>query len=130
MIGAAVNGFGEIKEYVNKHMLLVRYEPKSLKDPIQRCTEFLMVQATLSDYLRLCETELARHTSIVEGLFHDATAAASGGITEKKLAAGSQPDVVSARENKEDLEATIKWTKTYLKIFDNAHVTYRQLSRD
>lgn len=126
-----MKSFEELKTYINTKISLIEYDPTNLSDPIVRSTDFLIVQSKLNDYRFYCETELARKRTLVEASFKDAKDASDGkNITEKRIDASTDRDYTKIREALEELEAEVKWVKTAIDIFNNAHLTYRQLSRE
>lgn len=123
--------FEDLQKYVQEKRELIRFNPSYLKDPLNRATEFLLVQTNLNDARYLFECDKARLQTITEGLFKQAKDKSEGkNITEKKVDATVDPKYTEVREILEDLEAKIKWIKTEIDIFNNAHLTYRQLSRE
>ena len=121
----------ELQAHVREQMKQVAFNPKSLHDPMVRCTDFLTTMAMLNDFIFTCRCDLARLQTVTEALFKDAIDHAEGKtVTEKKIGAAAHPEYTNAKEASERIEAMIKWAKTALDIFNNAHVTYRQTARE
>jgi hypothetical protein len=130
-LSVGLAGFEEIQNYVREKLKLIPMESQNLKDPYNRATEFLLVIANLNDFKQKCESDLARIQTIVDGTYHNAKENSSGkNITEKKLDANIDKNYTDTRETLADVESMIKWTKTSVDIFNNAHLTYRQRAKD
>ena len=130
LIGAGM-GFNEIQAYVQEKVPLIKYTPTKLGDPMDRATEFLVIIATLNDFKQRCEADKAKIQTMSTAFFHNAKEASGGkNITEKKLDAEVDPEYANTRETLEQVESMIKWTRTAIDMFNNAHVTYRQLARE
>lgn len=121
----------DLEERIAKTMELVKLTQKGLGEASERASEFLIIQALIANEIRETSEDLAKLYTIESGTLHDCVSKSSAkGVTEKKMEAARNPKYTNARESKEVCDAKITWLKTYLKIFDNAHITYRQHSKD
>lgn len=123
--------FEEINELVLEHVKMISISKKSLGEAIERAAEFLVVTAILVDYKRELEIDKTKLTTLQEAKYSQSIKGAEGKtITEKKISVAEDTDYTDVREQVEEIEAGISWAKSYIKIFENAHLTYRQQSRD
>ncbi|RLI54075.1 MAG: hypothetical protein DRP09_14030 [Candidatus Thorarchaeota archaeon] len=120
----------ELKDLIEGGLADIRLGTKGFGEAIDRATRFLLIQASLADVKLGFEEELAKKNTLCDGYFHDALKNSEAKqVTEKKLDAGTDVDYAKSRENKEILEAEIKYLRTLMDIFGNAHVTYRQIAK-
>lgn len=123
--------FEQINELVLDHVKMISISKKSLGEAIERAAEFLVVTAILVDYKRELEIDKAKLTTLQEATYSRSIKNAQGKtITEKKISVAEDTDYTDIKEQVEEIEAGISWAKSYIKIFENAHLTYRQQSRD
>lgn len=123
--------FEEINELVLDHVKMISISKKSLGEAIERAAEFLVVTAILVDYKRELEIDKTKLTTLQEAKYSQSIKRAEGKtITEKKISVSEDTGYTDVREQVEEIEAGISWAKSYIKIFENAHLTYRQQSRD
>ncbi len=119
----------EIEEQVEHGIEEIAVTAKSLADAAPRAARFLARVALLTDFLRSLEEDLPKHQTLVNTQYFTAINQASGkNVTEKKLEAEANPVYCAAVEAKAAIDAQRDWVKGYIKIFDNAHVMYRQYS--
>jgi hypothetical protein len=122
--------FEEVKGLVDENIDLIAYSKQAFKEATERTTKFLMVVAVLADYKLELEQKKAKLTTIREAQYHNVISVAEGKtVTEKKVVAEAHPQYAKSREDVELVEAEISWTKTYIEIFNSAHVTFRQMAR-
>lgn len=118
-----------IEELVDKGVQDIAVNAKSLADAAPRAGKFLVLVSILTDFLRSLEEELPKHQTLVNAQYSTAIKQADGkNITEKKVEAEANPVYSKAVEDKAGIDAQRDWVKNYIKIFDNAHVMYRQYS--
>ena len=121
----------EIDGLVERGVEEIAITAHSLADAKPRAGRFLTRVAVLTNYLRDLEEELPKLQTLVNAQYAVAIQGAEGkNITEKKVSAEAAPVYSDAVEAKAKLDAQRDWVKNYIKIFDNAHVMYRQYSRD
>lgn len=118
-----------IEQIVEKGVAEIAVNASSLSDAAPRAARFLSRVAALTDFLRSLEEDLPKLQTLVNAQYATALNASPGkGVTEKKVEAEANPVYASAVEDKAKMDAVRDWTKNYIKIFDNAHVMYRQYS--
>lgn len=118
-----------IKDFIEKNIKLIEINPESLKNALERAGKFLVAEAVLTSLLKEVEMSLAKTTSIERGMFSQCILESTGkNVTQQKIDAESNPAYIKAREEHEELEAKRRWIKSYVDIFRNAHVMYRQHS--
>lgn len=120
-----------LEQKIQQHLDMIKYTSQSLKEAPERASAFLIMVAILADEKRKTEQDKAKLTTIVAGSYSNALNTAEGkGVTEKKIAAEANDEYNECREALEDCESKISWLRTYIEIFNNAHITYRNLSKE
>jgi hypothetical protein len=123
--------YEEIEKLIEDHIDLIHVDANALANSKDRSARFLVIQAILATYLKSLEEAKAQLTTITEASFAQAIKYASGkNVTENKISASVDPQYSSTRENSEKLDAEINWIKTHMKIFENAHILFRQFLRE
>lgn len=123
--------FEQVEEAVIAHVDLIEISASSLAKGREYTAKFLVIQSMLSSYLKQVEEDKAKSSSISSAEYSTAIAQADGkNITEKRTMAESNPTYMASREKVEELDALIRWVKTHIEIFNNAHVMFRQYTRD
>lgn len=121
----------QVEEAIERGVAEIAVNTHSLSDAQPRAGRFLTRVAVLTDFLRTLEEDLPKHGTLVKAQYHAAINMATGkGITEKKVEAEANPIYAKAVEDEASVNALRDWVKTYIKIFDNAHIMYRQYSRN
>jgi hypothetical protein len=121
----------EIEGLVERGIEEIAINAQSLADAKPRAGRMLTRVAVLTNYLRYLEEELPKLQTLVNAQYALAIQQAGGkNITEKKVEAEASQCYSDAVEKKAVLDAQRDWVKNYVKIFDNAHIMYRQYSRD
>lgn len=120
----------EIEALIDEHVDLIVVDAAGLAEAQERCGKFLCVAAILTSYLKDTEVKKTKIKTLERTAFFDSIKQEEGTITEKKLKAEGNMTYTEAREALETVDATITWIKNYKEIFLNAHVMYRQYSRD
>ena len=122
--------FEEVQEFVLDRVKLITFSSKALKEAVNRATTFLEAMAIITDYKMELENEKAKLTTWQEGEFSKAIKGSEGkNVTEKKIDAVSSKEYTKVREKVEEIDAAISWCKSYIRIFENAHLIYRQQAR-
>lgn len=125
--------FEQIQKIVNDHIDLVEISSTGLAQGKDRAAKFLVVQSILANYIKDLEDGRAKGKTIVDASYAQVLreiSATSKKITEAKKEVEAHPDYTSNREALEQLDSEINWVKTHMKIFDNAHLMFRQYSRE
>lgn len=123
--------FDQIEQVVIEHVSMIEISSASLAEGKKRAAQFLVVQSLLSNYLKDIESAKAKINT--ESSAQYATALGSGGgknVTENKINAEAHPSYTQARERQEEYDAEIRWLKTHIEIFQNAHLMFRQYTRE
>jgi hypothetical protein len=121
----------EIFEVVQGQLDLITVTPEGLASSKDRAARFLVVQATLIEYLRQVDEELAKRSTLKEATYANKISTIVGkNITEKKIIIATDEEYSSVRESYEELEALREWVKGHIRIFENAHILYRGFSRE
>lgn len=121
----------DLRLKIQEHLELIKYSSRSIKDAPERATQFLIMVAVLSDEKRSCEEDMAKLSTLTSASYAQAIGhSTSKQVTEKKIEAEQDTNYTTMREALEICQAKISWLKTYINIFDNAHLTYRQFSRE
>lgn len=120
-----------LRSKIAEHLELIKFSSKGLSEAPDRTCKFLVMVAILANEKRSCEQDKAKLTTLVATSFSNALNSSQGkGVTEKKLEAEKDPQYTEFREALEDCESKISWLRTYIDIFNNAHITYRQMSKE
>jgi hypothetical protein len=121
----------EIEDIVAEAVDLIAITAEGLADSRDRSAKFLVVQAILTTYLRQVNEELAKLSALRDAIFADSIRKTEGkNITEKKINVAENEKYAESLKKCEELESLREWVKGHVKIFENAHILYRGLSRD
>jgi len=120
-----------LKEKIKAHIDKVPYENVTEDEAKDRSTAFLVMLAILTDEKRACEEDKSKLVTMSSASYAQALARSGAKqVTEKKVEAEQDGNYTHMREALEECEAKISWLRSYMNIFENAHVTYRQFSKD
>lgn len=120
-----------LKAKIDEHVKLIKLDAKGINEAPERATAFLVMVALLADEKRACEQDKAKLTTLSSATFSQAIyRSPSKGVTEKKIEAEADEAYAGVRESLEECEAKISWLRTYMEIFNNAHITYRQFAKE
>lgn len=121
----------QVSAIINEHVDLIVVDAKSLADARARSAKFLVAQSTLSTFLKTFEDDRAKATTLTSVQYAQALSSIEGSkITEKKIQVANDQNYTAAREMQERIEEFKTWIKTHMKIFENAHLMFRQYARD
>lgn len=121
----------EIEGLVDEMVAKIAFSPKAVRESAERCTSFLTSCAMLADFKRSRDVDRARAQTVVDIELRQAMDRSSAKqVTEKKMEAQSDPKYTIARQNLEEIDADISWSRTLIHVFENAHVTYRQIAKE
>lgn len=119
----------EIEEYTD--LLPTSGNSVSKSTAEDRATKFLVISSKLVNAKFFASEDKIKALSITKSIFAQVTKEAEGkNVTEKKLNAEANPDYQEAREYLEKIESKVDFLKAYISIFSDAHVFYRQLSKE
>lgn len=126
----------KIEEFVKKYRALLpsRGEDISAEEARNRASDFLYAIALISAERLEISKVIAQIKSLVAVEFEAACDKYSKEekikVTEKKIKAEADKEYQSAREELEILESNISFLKTHEKIFENAHIFYRNFGKE
>ncbi len=121
----------QLRASIDEHLALIKYSNKSIKKAPDRATQFLIMVALLADAKRSVEEDKAKLSTLVSATYANAMGRSTAKqVTEKKAEAENDENYTNVREGLELCESKISWLKVYINIFENAHLTYRQFSRE
>lgn len=119
----------DIETYIMKRVKLIEVNPESIKEATDRSGQFLIAQSVLTTLLKGVEVNLAKTLTIKEAVYAQCIdESAATNITKQKADAEANPSYAAAREEHEKLEAKRKYLRSFIDIFKDAHVMYRQIS--
>lgn len=121
----------QIEQIIKNHVELITIDAKGLAEARERASKFLTITALLANYLRDLEIEIGKHSATVEASYAQSIKISDAkNITEKKVYAVEDPVYSRNKVTMDQLEAQRNWIKTYMRIFENAHLMFRQYSRE
>ena len=123
--------YEEIESVVGEAVDLIAITAVGLAESRERSAKFLVVQAILTTYLKQVTEELAKLSALRDATFADSIRKSEGkNITEKKINVAENEKYCESEKKCGELESLREWVKGHIKIFENAHILYRGLSRD
>lgn len=123
--------YDEIVEMVDAHVELITVTSQGLSESRERAAKFLVAQAVLTQYLREVDEELSKRSILKDTSYADVLGKSdSGKITEKKLLVIKNDEYKKSLEDYNKWESLRDWVKGFIKIFENAHLFYRGISRE
>ena len=122
----------QVQQLIDEHVDLIILDAKGLAEAKDRCGKFLWLTAVLTSYLKDLEIKKAKVKTLERTKYFEAIQSETDTkqVTEKKLRAEGNVIYTSAREALEEVDALRTWIRGYVEVFNNAHVTYRQYSRE
>lgn len=121
----------QLRKVIAENLELIKYTNKSLKEAPERATQFLIMVAILADEKRSVEEDKAKLNTLVSTTYAQAMGrSVAKQVTEKKAEAENDETYTTMREGLEQCESKISWLRTYIEVFNNAHLAYRQFSRE
>lgn len=121
----------DIETLIADHLDLIVIDARGLLEARERAAKFLVAQAILARFLKDFENEKAKVVTMREASYSQCVRYAQGkNITEKKIEVDANPEYTFTREAVEKLDSIRDYIKTHMKIFDNAHLMFRQYSRE
>lgn len=123
-----ING---IKQLINDHVELIAVSSHSIANARELSGKFLMAQALLASFLKDFEDDKSKLLTLKEMQYAMAIQNVEGkNVTEKKINVALNAEYNSAREAYEQIDAIRDYIKTHMKVFENAHLMYRQYGRE
>lgn len=121
----------DLEQYVDEVVDLIPMDGLSSEEIRSRAGKFLVACAILVNRHREVEDACAKAETLENTYLAQAIQLSQGkNITEKKSDAQANPDYTSAKEAREILDSERHWVKSYVDIFNNAHLFYRQACKD
>lgn len=121
----------QIQNLINEHVELITFNATSLANARELSSKFLIAQSVLATFLKDFEDDRAKVKTLCEVQYAQCLKMAEGkNVTEKKVEVQANPQYTSARESLEKVEAIRDYIKVHMKVFENAHLAYRQYGRD
>lgn len=121
----------QLRQKISEGLELIKYTKRSLQEAPERTTQFLITVAVLADAKRAAEEDKAKLSTLVNATYAQAMGRSNAKqVTEKKAEAENDSSYSDTRESLEQCESKISWLRTYIDIFNNAHITYRQFSKE
>ena len=119
----------ELRNFVTEIVSLIEVDGAALAASKERMGRFLIAASVLATTLREIDIDLARLSALKDATEAQVISAMPGQkITEKKLASKMNEEVKAANVNYDIMSAKRQWINTHLKIFENAHIMFRQLT--
>ena len=119
---------GMIEEYAK---LLPVGTSISYVEAERRAGEFLVAMAKVTDLKHIFSKEKIAQLSLQTATYaNEMSKGTSKTVTENKLNAEASEAYTLAREALEEIENDIAYLKTYYEIFNNAHIFFRNLSKE
>lgn len=120
-----------ITNLIDENISLITIDAKALSEARERAAKFLVVQSILASFIKQFDDDKAKLITLSEANYARAISVAEGkNITEKKVSVNLDTSYTNSREALEQLESVRNYIKTHIKIFENAHLTFRQYSRE
>ena len=119
----------QIEEIIDEHIDLITVDELAFKEAEERATKFLVVTAILNDFILYTSMDLAKANTIVSATYYQAFKNTTGTVSDREAQAEADADYTKAVEQRSQLDEIIKWARTHYKIFNDAHITYRQFSK-
>ena len=121
----------EVKEFVEKYSaLLPLHKSINIVELEHRAGEFLAAMATLADWKHAFSEDKIRLISVQTAVYAEQLSKGTAKtMTENKVTAEATAEYIEAREGLERIENDISYLKAYTDVFNNAHLFYRQMSR-
>lgn len=123
--------FEEIEKIVNNHIDLIEINPVAIVESRERCAKFLVMQAILSTHIKILQDCKVKVSTLEKASYAQSILNSSGkNITENKIMAEADPNYSQNREAMELIDSEINWSKQHFDIFNNAHIQFRQYSKE
>lgn len=122
-----------LEQAIKEHVELIAVNPRGLAEARVRAGQFLIMSTMLLDEQKIVKVMISKATTMANGAYADAMSAVSSDpkikVTEAKAIAENNAEYVKFREALEEAQAEEKWISGYISIFNDAHLLYRQYSK-
>lgn len=120
-----------LEEFIFEHLdLLPTDQVNSTTEAEKRAAKFLYAVGIISVNRKRVSDDMIAVKTQESVLYSQAIKDAEGkNVTEKKINAEVNQDYIRAREVKEKMDNILNYLKTQEKVFENAHIFYRNLYR-
>lgn len=126
-----MQSFEDLQRIVMEHIDLIEISPQAIVQSKERAAKFLVMQALLSNHLKEIQDAKVKCSTLEKASYAQAIMGAAGkNITENKIVAEADPRYCEAREAMELIDSEVNWTKQHFDIFNNAHIMFRQYSKE
>lgn len=124
--------YGVVRRVADEYSEMIpRPHALSTQENERRALEFLVAMAKLSNLKKACEDAKIEASSLEKAVYAASIHRAGGkNITEKKVEAEADGEYMIARELFEKFEVLKSFIDAYYGIFENAHIMYRNLSKE
>lgn len=123
--------YQDVVQIVDNHIGLIEVNPIAMNQSKERAAKFLVVQAILSNHIKELQDVKAQVSTLEKATYAQCLMTASGkNVTENKIMAEAHPDYAKNREALELIDSELNWCKQHFDIFNNAHVMFRQFSKE
>jgi hypothetical protein len=121
----------EMRDYIDQYAKLLPVGSSiSFVEAERRAGEFLVAQATITDWRHLLSMERIKLTSLQTAVYAEKMSQGTAKtVTENKMTAEASPEYMKAREELEQVENDLSYLKAYYDIFQNAHIFYRNMAK-
>lgn len=120
----------KIEATVLKHITLIEVTPKSRAEAQERAGDFLKINYSLAVLVLRLEKAMVKLETLMEiGQANAFNEAVGKNVTEKRSNMLLDATRNESKEVYKEKEAVRNWAKTSMKIFENAHIMYRNLEK-
>lgn len=123
--------FDELEKQVLDLVKLIPVTATGLAESKERAGNFLVMQAVLINFKKTVDDDIASFGVLNDASYSNAIRSTDGkNITEKKIHVIENQEYAKSRISFEQLDSLRDWIKGHIKIFDHAHIFYRNLDRE
>ena len=119
----------QLRNWISDHIKLLEIDAHALAASKERMGKFLIAGSVLSTILREVDIDLAKAEALKDSVEAKVIDELPGQkITEKKTMAKADPEFQKATLEFKNLTSKRSWLSVHIKLFENAHIMFRQLS--
>lgn len=115
-----------LKGKVNVYIEKILTKPRKEEEAETLAKEFLHIMAQLADEQEQLETKEGFYKGQVEATLAKAFRNLEGSAAAKEKESKDDPEYLDALAERSANESGVSWIKTYLMIFQNSHLIFRQ----